>query len=492
MKIVVYTCITGGYDNLMTPKVKTEGVDYICFTDDDKMKNDIWQIRPMPEDVKGLSNVKQQRMVKILPHKYLPEYDVSIWVDGAVDVKGDIKEFLESIKYNEDGKVFIPKHPVRDCIYKEAEVVKKIGKDRTEMPDKQMKKYKEEGFPQKYGLVQSNIMIRWHNDEECKKLMECWAGEVRELSHRDQLSFNYAVWKTKASCFRAIDKKTCDSKWFKWIIAHKNSPKRTVTKPTVKAQIEKALEQKPAPVSYWKEKFDKIICIHYMPHMNRLAKCRQELDRVGILKSGAFGWKITYDSPIFDKLYEVCHRAPSVGCMKVGFAHYEAIKECYELGMKRILILENDNIFLKSTEDIERIVKNMPDSDIVLFDKIPAASARYADAVVNNKINDDFIDIGKKFYVMANCYSLSRKGMEHVIKNQERELAISDTYLRFNTNAIEEEGLTRAAAITSIAIQNPDFEPESENAKLHKNMKGINSNIDDYKKLGVRFDLYNQ
>lgn len=242
----------------------------------------------------------------------------------------------------------------------------------------------------------------------------------------------------------------------------------------------------------WKKHFDHIYCIHYLPYNNRYKKCFEELTRVGIRESGIFSWRLTWDSPIFEKLYQVYPAAPSLGCMKVGFAHYQCIKEAYELGFKRILILENDNAFLKDLEELEKIIENTPDYNIVLFDKIPAVSARYEKAVVDDKINDYFFDIGHKFYVLANIYALDRKGMEHIITNQERRLNVSDAYLRYSAAAIEEEGLTRCAAIKSAAIQNPVFAPESENEKLRKVRKGINSNIDDYKRIGVKFEDYNQ
>ena len=242
----------------------------------------------------------------------------------------------------------------------------------------------------------------------------------------------------------------------------------------------------------WKKYFDHIYCIHYLPYKERYRKCVDELTRVGIRESGVFSWKLTWDSPLFDRLYQVCNAAPSVGCMKIGFAHYMCIKEAYELGFNHVLILENDNIFLKDVNKIEKILNDLPDDyDICLLDKIPAVSAKYEDAV-KNATNESFIDIDKKFYVLANCYALSRKGMEHVIKSQEKRLAISDTYLRFNNFMPEEPGLKRYAAITTIAIQNPGFALESENEKLRKVKSGINSNIDDYKRIGVKFEDYNQ
>ena len=243
----------------------------------------------------------------------------------------------------------------------------------------------------------------------------------------------------------------------------------------------------------WKKHFDHIYCIHYLPYKDRYKKCVDELTRVGIKDSGIFSFKITWDSPIFDKLYEVCNAAPSVGCMKVGFAHYQCIKEAYELGFNHILILENDNIFLKDLLKFDAILEDMPeDYDILFFDKIPQSTTRYADAIKNRRVGTCYIDIDKDFYVLANCYALSRKGMKHVIDCQERRLAISDTYLRFNPNTQEEPGLKRYASIISIAIQNPDFAEESENEKLRKVKQGINSNIDDYKRICVRFEDYNR
>lgn len=222
-KIVVYTCITGGYDALADPKVVTPGVDYICFTDNMSMKSKVWKLRQMPEELKCYSNVKQQRGVKILAHRYLSDYDISVWVDGAVIVQGNIKDYLKSFEFNLYS-VFIPEHPVRKCIYAEKDAcvkIKKIKGDEIAVADKQMNRYKNEGFPANYGLVQTNVMIRHHNDQYSRDLMEKWWDELKDNSHRDQLSFNYALWKCGAKRFKYLIKTTCNSKVFNWIKSHK-------------------------------------------------------------------------------------------------------------------------------------------------------------------------------------------------------------------------------------------------------------------------------
>jgi hypothetical protein len=222
-RTVVYTCITGGYDNILEPSYVTPGVDYICFTDNMSMKSKTWKFRPIPEDLLSYSKVKQQRGVKILAHRYLSDYDISIWVDGAVIVKGDVNEFLKTLD-TAAYSVFIPEHPARKCIYAEKDAcvrLKKIKGDEVALADRQMKRYKDEGFPTNYGLVQSNVMVRCHNDQRSRDLMERWWSELKDYSHRDQLSFNYALWKMGGKGFKYLIKTTCNSKTFNWIKVHR-------------------------------------------------------------------------------------------------------------------------------------------------------------------------------------------------------------------------------------------------------------------------------
>lgn len=226
-KKVIYTCITGKYDVLTNPLVITPDFDYVCFTDNDELVSDIWKIKPMPEELSGYSSVKQQRLVKINPHKYLSEYDLSIWIDGSITVLSDITDFVSSITNQpnwSEVSIYTPSHPRRDCIYKEADACIRMKKDKAENVNAQMDRYRKEGFPERYGLPQTNIVLRRHNDAKCVEVMEAWAEELRNNSHRDQLSFNYAVWKTGNSgsvCY--LPKDTCNSRYFKWNSTHSKS-----------------------------------------------------------------------------------------------------------------------------------------------------------------------------------------------------------------------------------------------------------------------------
>jgi hypothetical protein len=190
-KIVVYTCISGNYDSLKEIISSENDIDYICFTDQ-KIESSTWDIRKIPEYLFSLEQAKRARCIKILPHILFKEYEISVWVDGSIQIKGDVKEF---IKENLKEYFAISKHPDRICTYDEAEAIKKLHKDSHEIVDKQIEEYRRDSYPRNNGLVQSGIIIRKHNRNESIEICENWWNELKSKSKRDQLSFNYSIWK---------------------------------------------------------------------------------------------------------------------------------------------------------------------------------------------------------------------------------------------------------------------------------------------------------
>jgi hypothetical protein len=207
--IVVYTAIIGGYDTLNEPLVKPNGVDFVCFTDRD-MESDIWEIRkviPLYTD-----NTRTARKYKVLPHRWFPNYDISIWLDGNKTIVGDVLKYIE---YLGDSELALFDHmqcfDKRNCVYDEANAILNFGKiNSKKTPERgiknwkdnpliiveQMKKYTSEGYPKDNGLAFTCGLIRKHNSKSTRNLMETWWTEIKYGSKRDQLSFNYAVWKS--------------------------------------------------------------------------------------------------------------------------------------------------------------------------------------------------------------------------------------------------------------------------------------------------------
>lgn len=273
MRKVVYTCITGNYDSMVEPDFISEGFDYICFTDDKELKSNIWKIVQLGDMPEELTSVKKQRYVKICPHKFLPDYDLSIWVDGNVKIIGDMNKYLETY-CNRNTSIFIPSHPQRECIYSEANTCIAIGKDRKENVKPQIDRYEEEGFPKNYGLVQSNIIIRKHNEPDCIELMDLWWSEVRDNSHRDQLSFNYALWKLPHINITNLSFKTCNADYFTCKWQHKNSKLEPITPPQTKQRTPYNISNKAAMQAPDTTSIDYLI-----NNLNKIAKRREKAKR---------------------------------------------------------------------------------------------------------------------------------------------------------------------------------------------------------------------
>lgn len=194
-KFVVYTCVTGNYDNLADPLFVAPNISYVAFTDNRKLKSDVWEIRPIDEDIRNrYDNILVNRYYKFHPYILGDVFDYAIYVDGNVQVCSDIRNLNN--KLNVKTGIGFHVHSSRNCVYKEAQVCKLENKGNYLKIREQLKKYKEEGFPEKFGMYEANIILTDLKNLNSKKIMELWWNEfLSSKSYRDQLSLPYTVWK---------------------------------------------------------------------------------------------------------------------------------------------------------------------------------------------------------------------------------------------------------------------------------------------------------
>ncbi|PID70906.1 MAG: hypothetical protein CR985_02535 [Flavobacteriales bacterium] len=210
-KIIVYTAIFGKYSGLIKqPKYKN--VEYICYTDQN-LKSNIWKIIKVKPPVKN-DATRSNRFYKLLPHRHLSNYDISVYIDGNILITKDITNLVFDILKNNSFGCFDHNQNAadpRNCIYKEYEAilelgkVKKFYKDNPEVMRKQIERFRKEGYPENNGLITAPILIRKHNNKKLIEVMEAWWKIVKNESKRDQLSFNYVAWKLNFTDFKLID-----------------------------------------------------------------------------------------------------------------------------------------------------------------------------------------------------------------------------------------------------------------------------------------------
>lgn len=229
-KAVVYTAVFGKYDEIPSPQYKSNDVDYICFTDHE-FESDFWKVVKVNKVYDDPT--RNARKYKALPHRYLPHYEYSVWMDGNMLMLKDLNPlFNDKVFQTYDHMKCFDK---RNCIYQEAEAILQLGKENmSRTPDRgtknykdnpnviilQAQKYKSEGFPSNFGLAETSVVIRKHNDPSCIKLDEDWWIEMKYHSRRDQMSLNYVEWKNNFK-IDYLEGDVRNNDYFRMISGHK-------------------------------------------------------------------------------------------------------------------------------------------------------------------------------------------------------------------------------------------------------------------------------
>ena len=214
---VVYTSIFGYYDDITKQKLPDDW-DWKSFSENNSL--------PLYVD-----NYRNAKRFKILPHRYLSEYEYSIFIDGNMTVVGNVNELID--KYLSDSNVAFFSHngnslDGRNCVYDEANTIFQLGeknmkispergilnwKDNPEIIKKQIENYDLLGYPRNNGLITGMVILRRHNERDCIQVMEDWWTEIKYNSKRDQLSFNYVAWKNNLK-FNYMDGDSRNNEYF--------------------------------------------------------------------------------------------------------------------------------------------------------------------------------------------------------------------------------------------------------------------------------------
>ena len=192
MKKIVYTCITGGYDQLRDPEVASPGWKFIAFTDT-PIESAIWEQRPLASP-EGLSAVKQARWHKTHARELFGKDALVIWHDGNLTLKFD-PDYLVGKFLPRGVHLASYQHPQRDCVYDEANAIISLKKDTAESVGAAVECLVKMGMPVKYGLTETGIMIQRTSDK-VSEFMNMWWSYIEQFSHRDQLFFDFTRWAT--------------------------------------------------------------------------------------------------------------------------------------------------------------------------------------------------------------------------------------------------------------------------------------------------------
>ncbi len=180
-KIAVYTVVTNNYD---TPiPIKNElGIDYFMFTDDKSLKVSGWEM---------VYTNDPQRKIKILSHKYLPNHDITLYMDANITPIAGLKRFIDQ----QQGDITTFKHPVRNCFIDEHYACIEQKKADISKIREQLSYNIQLGLEPKKGMYQTGVIYR-KNVQYVREFCDVWYNELKQHTHRDQLSIMTACFLT--------------------------------------------------------------------------------------------------------------------------------------------------------------------------------------------------------------------------------------------------------------------------------------------------------
>lgn len=182
--MTIFTGIFGFYDILKKPQVITPGWNYVCYTDQD-FASEIWEVRKVA--LIDNNPVLTARYYKIMFHEHIDD-EFSIWIDGSFTINTDLDKFMAG---NFKSPMTVVKHPVRNCIYREADECIRQKRGDWKVIEKQVEAYRSV-VPKNAGLIQSGILMRQNIDLVRRNCID-WYKQVEMWSTRDQIAFTYVA-----------------------------------------------------------------------------------------------------------------------------------------------------------------------------------------------------------------------------------------------------------------------------------------------------------
>ena len=191
MKVVVYTCIIGNYDNLFSPLKKTPGVDFVVLADRRYPLTFGWRARPAPHlpDSAPQKPALINRYAKMHPHLIFEDYDIAVYVDANFLIKSDqtpqIKAFAASFK--DIGQFH---HFKGYGISDEIDAAIEIGRVKPEdvaIARAQQERYNDLGYGD-LPVTENNILFYNLRSAKLIDALGEWWEELNRFAPRDQFS----------------------------------------------------------------------------------------------------------------------------------------------------------------------------------------------------------------------------------------------------------------------------------------------------------------
>ena len=193
MKIAIYTCITGGYDDVKPPHYVEDDCDYYLISDDiTKLCEPYkWIDVDCVISADTMSDKDKNRYCKMHPFDIFPQYDYSIYVDGSIQIIGNISE---NIKKTGTLGLAMHRHRCTDDVYEEGVFLSWLGVTSKDKVCDDICRYVKSGLPRHFGMFECGMIVTDLHNLKAHEIYGRWYDEYKIGAGRDQQALVYVLW----------------------------------------------------------------------------------------------------------------------------------------------------------------------------------------------------------------------------------------------------------------------------------------------------------
>lgn len=203
---IVYKCADPSYDFNFVPKVVDSNnvrKRYLWVSHNGAHGGRGWESYSVRQ-IKGETSGKNyNRQLKFLPFAVLPECDLSLYIDGNVQVFPHVDRVLSDF-WNSGADIAIMPHNRRDTIVEEVEECRlsnKLTATDYKLVKKRINWYFSQGLPENFRLYYGGVIIRRHDRTMLRSGMQNWLQEYLTGVVRDQISLPWVIWRYDLKVF---------------------------------------------------------------------------------------------------------------------------------------------------------------------------------------------------------------------------------------------------------------------------------------------------
>ena len=190
-RIVVYTALFGSYEALVEqPMAADSAVKFVCFTDDETLESDSWEVRLLRPTVPW-DSTRMARKSKILGYREFEEAEATLWIDNRVILREPPEVVVNSLLAEAD--IAMPLHDHRSSVADEFTAVLRAGFDEPHRVREQLHFISAVMPVVLHEVPLWTAIVARRRTPEVDRAMDTWWDLVMRHSRRDQLSANYAV-----------------------------------------------------------------------------------------------------------------------------------------------------------------------------------------------------------------------------------------------------------------------------------------------------------